>query len=312
LLYVIIPRTFIIFLCANKITREKKSMKIDWSDDYFQTKIRLAQESRIKKLKEDIEHTVMLEFAKYSEAIAVYVREKLYNKNIVPILKEFRETGGRIKDLEDNTEQICKRFEKDMQKYIINAQDDFQKSLSAQITRVVGREFSAPFLTLDDKRQVFGTSSADSVGHSMAQGITDVISIAVTTAVAGSIATISGGFGSKVGVAIMVVLLHTTGPIGWIIGAVAGALLGGGVSFLARDSITDVVKSRNLPPFVTKNLLTEAKLMKQIEEGRQRIYDTVKKEIEKEIQSLSYKVSGQIISEIIKALNLNKYSMLTD
>ncbi|MDH5203123.1 MAG: DUF2868 domain-containing protein [Nitrospirota bacterium] len=311
LLYVIIPRTFIIFLYANKISREKKRMKIDWSDDYFQTRIRLAQESRIKKLREDIENTVTLELAKYSESIAVYVREKLYNKKIVPIMKEFRETGGRIKDLEDNTEQICIRFEKDMQKYMINAQDDFQKSLSAQIARVVGREFSAPFLTLDGKRQVIGTPSTDSVGHSMARGITDVIGIAVTTAVAGSIATISGGFGSKVGVAIMVVLLHTTGPIGWIIGLVAGALLGGGVSFLARDSITDVVKRHNLPPFVTKNLLTEAKLTKQIEEGRQRIYDTVKEEIEKEIRPLSCKVSEQIINDIIKALNLKKYSILS-
>jgi len=302
LIFVIVPRCMLCLIEIINIQRAKMNLKINVSDQYFQTIISEAYESRIKKLGEDVTGIVKIEISKFSEAVAVFVKEKLYDSKIVPKLNGFRNTGGRINDLIHEIEGSCENFENEIQKYIKIAKNDLQASLAIQIEKLIGKKLPILNLELKGDFNKPKASEVDVVGKSMAQDLTNAISITVTTAVAGSIAKVSGGFGSKLGIAIVVTLFGTTGPVGWIIGAVAGLVVGGGISWLAKDKITETIKNQKLPSLMTKQLLSEATLNKRIDEGRQKLINDVKTEVENELQQSAPEIADSIISEIIKAL----------
>jgi len=128
--------------------------------------------------------------------------------------------------------------------------------------------------------------------------MTSSISLAVTGAVAATMGTVSGGFGKVLGVAVISTLLHTTGPVGFLIGALAGLLLGGSASVLARDKITDAVKNRSFPGFSTRMLLGESRMNRMIEEGRTRLYASIRRQIEDKLIEHKDEVTDQILSNI--------------
>lgn len=304
LMFVIIPRSLLYLNEVRLVNDLKKSFEVDIREQYFQTTIKRACETRAKRLREDIENIVTLEVAKYSESLAVFVREKLYNKMVVPKLIEFRNTGGRINDLIVGIESSCEVFEHEIQNYVDTARKDFQTSLVIQVNRLIGKELSMPEMEIKGHIQKTQASDVDTVGQSMTRDMTSAVGLAVTTAITLSIATVSGGFGTKLGVAIIVLLFGTTGPVGWIVGAIAGLLLGGGVSLLAKDKISDTLKNKKLPSLVVKGMLTETRLAKMIEEGRLKIYNDVKAEVEKELKPESQEIAKRIFAEIAKAINL--------
>jgi hypothetical protein len=85
--------------------------------------------------------------------------------------------------------------------------------------------------------------------------------------------------GKSLGIAILSALLGTTGPIGLLIGGLLGLLGGGGAYLLARDRLSEAVKTWRIAASLARLALRDRKL----EESRQAIYATVKKKVQTQL-----------------------------
>ena len=81
-----------------------------------------------------------IESAKLAEAIAVFVRDQLYDARVVPVLRRFRETGGRVADLEADLAATCEAFSPQLERFVISAHDDFVRALAARAARLIGAD----------------------------------------------------------------------------------------------------------------------------------------------------------------------------
>jgi hypothetical protein len=263
---------------------------------------------RIKVLSDQMLHkeistAVKAEVSRLSETIALYSRDRFYDDKVVPQLIQFRNNGGRIRDLEEAISQQSEGFKVELESFLETAQDDFKQSLSEHVSEMIGKKLSAIEVNVEQGIDVQANAYQKALDDTVTSQITSGISLAVTAAVAAAVGTLSGGFGKVLGIAVISTLLHTTGPIGFIIGAFAGLLLGGGVSMLAKDKITDVVKNQKFPAFSTQLILRESKMNQTVEEGRAQVYTLTKTEILNKLTPYIEEITNQIISKIALVIN---------
>jgi hypothetical protein len=232
------------------------------------------------------------------ESVALFTRDKFYDVHIVPLFYQFRQNGGRIHDLEHEITQLSEKFRTELDSFLEGAQKDFRKSLSAGVSRVMGKKLSSIEVPVGNGIYVNPDTFRKALDESITHNMTDSISVAVTAAVAADAGTISGGFGKVLGIAIVSALLHTSGPIGFLIGALAGLLLGGGASVLAKDKITDIVKNRKFPGISTRILMSESKLNRTIEQARLQVYTVIKTEAEEKLAPHREMITGSRVSQI--------------
>jgi hypothetical protein len=238
-----------------------------------------------------------------AEAVGAYARDNFYDRHVIPRLNDFRTHGGRISDLEHMIAEESTSFEPELEHFLSERQSIFNISLASGVSQVVGRKLSPALMSLDKDVRTLSGRSAQQYGGPVSRDMTTAINITVTAAIAASLGTISGGFGKALGVAVISTLLHTTGPVGFLIGALGGLLLGGSAALLAKEKITGMVQDRNFPAFVTKAVLSESKLEKSIAEGRSQVYQSTKSEIEETLSPYIDEITGRIVSEIRPVLH---------
>ena len=81
------------------------------------------------------------------------------------------------------------------------------------------------------------------------------IGLSVGTSIALALATVSGGIGQQLGIAILATVLGTTGPIGFLIGLVAGAVIAAGAWWMGKERIAETVETSSLPAAVARAAL---------------------------------------------------------
>jgi hypothetical protein len=226
------------------------------------------------------------------------VQDNFYDTHIVPQFIRFRNNGGRVRDLETEIERESEKFRDTLNSFLQDAQDNFLNSLSEGVSEIIGKKLSAIEIDLGRHVHVKPETYREALDDSVTRNMTNAISVAVTAAVAATVGTISGGFGKVLGIAIVSTILHTTGPVGFLIGAIAGLLLGGGAAVLAKDKITDIVKNRKFPAFTTQMLLREAKMTRMMHEGREEVYRLIRAETERKLLHQGEDITNQILSRI--------------
>jgi hypothetical protein len=134
------------------------------------------------------------------------------------------------------------------------------------------------------------THLGDRVGGEMAAIVGGVVSASVAV-VAG---TVAGGFGDVIGVAVLLGVLES-GPLGWIVGALAG-LLGTGVAlWLGRDVLRDGIKAVRLPARVVKAATVSARRYERIiADGRTKCDAAVRRELERKLDPLARKIADEV------------------
>ena len=102
----------------------------------------------------------------------------------------------------------------------------------------------------------------------ISQQFTSAIGLSVGTSIALAIATVSGGLGKYLGVAIVATLLHTTGPVGFLIGLIGGAVVAAGAWWLGKAKVADAVEALDLPAVVVRTALWESRFQRPADDGR--------------------------------------------
>ena len=298
LIFVLPERVLLIFFEAGRIRGITRNRTIDLKDPYYARYTTLSLEMQETHLQNEISSLVDNELSSMCESVARFTRDKFYDVHIVPLFHQFRQNGGRIRDLENEISQQSEIFRTELDSFLEGAQEDLKKSLSAGVSRVMGKKLASIEVTIGKGIHVDPDTFRKALDASVTQNMTDFISAAVTAAVAAAAGTISGGFGKVLGIAVVSALLHTTGPIGFLIGALGGLLLGGSASVLAKDKITGIVKNQNFPGFSTRIMMGESKLNRAVEQARSQVYTVIKTEAEEKLSPHREMITKNIVSQI--------------
>ncbi len=302
-MYVIPERFLLVLLESGRLKSLAGKVTIHPGEHYYVRCAALAREMQASRLQKDISLAVREEVDRLSDSIAVFARNRFYDDHIVPQLVQFRNNGGRIRDLEDVISQESDDFKAELEGFLETAQDEFKQTLAERISEVIGEKLSPIEVNVEQGMDFHASAYRKALDESVTAKMTGGISMAVTAAVAATVGTLSGGFGKVLGIAVISTILHTTGPIGFIIGALAGLLLGGGASILAKDKITDAVKNQKFPAFSTQLMLRESKMDQTVEQGRVQVYTLIKTHIREKLDPFIEDMTDQIISKIAPSLN---------
>jgi hypothetical protein len=109
-------------------------------------------------------------------------------------------------------------------------------------------------------------------------------------------AAVGGGLGSELGIAIISTLLGTTGPVGFVIGLVGGAVAAGAALWLGKDSVAAAVHNLPLPAAVVKTALWESRFQRLIAEGRAQCEESVRLEAARRLNALQPEITDAIVA----------------
>jgi len=296
-LVVFAPRAILAILSTRHARTEARSIQLDLSEAYYAEKISTAREGHTHRIRDGIATTFRLEIGKLAESVALFVREQFFDKIVAPTLVTFRNRGGRIKDLEAELSDSTAKFESKLSEHLRTAQQELQQSLGAGIQSVIGRELHRTSSALG-KVSPGSLRLEQKLTGSVATNVGDTIGATVTAATAAAVATISGGIGKTLGIAILSSLLGTSGPIGLLIGGIVALAVVGGAYLLGRNRVTEAVKGWRIPASVVSLALRDSK----IEQAREATYAQVRQEIQSRLDPQISEVTEAILQQMSLAV----------
>ena len=248
-----------------------------------------------------IEKEVVNGAKQFSEDVASFVGQSLYEERIVPRLRQFREEGGKISELKSEIQSLSEAFASQIESYVAEIRlSEFQRTLSQRVGEIL-KSLGTDFIVLKEPQAVLGGMKITSGGNTdmgMSQQFTSAIGLSVGTSIALAMATVCGGLGKYLGVAIVATLLHTTGPVGFLMGLIAGAVVAAGAWWLGKEKVADAVESLDLPAVVVRTALWESRFQRLADDGRKQCEDSVRAEVDERLKALQPRITTEILSRV--------------
>jgi hypothetical protein len=113
---------------------------------------------------------------------------------------------------------------------------------------------------------------------------------------------VSGGFGHKLGLAIAVALLGTSGPVGFLIGALAGVAAAGGAYWAGRERVAGAIRRVALPGALLRMALPQARFERLLADGGRRCREAVEGALRSALDELAPEIASQIWRKVKPAL----------
>jgi hypothetical protein len=300
-LAVVGPRLLLAAIAGARLRRVSRRLDLGLDQPYYTSILKHAREVQVVRVKEEIGSAVRAECERFADGLAAFVTESLYDGRIAPRLAGFRESGGRIVELEAAVRAECEDFEDDLAHHMEEAQRRFEADLAAEVWQRIGRRLIVPHAStkrLGSAVVEIPGRSVGSVGEALSGRLAGDFAAAVTLASAAVVGTLSGGFGSHLGAAILVVLLHTTGPVGFLLGAVGGAALAGAALWAGRERVREVARSLPLPATALRLALPSGRFERIVAEGRERCRSAVRELVGAKLEPLTDELADQVWARI--------------
>jgi hypothetical protein len=93
-------------------------------------------------------------------------------------------------------------------------------------------------------------------------------------------------------------LLHTTGPVGFVIGLIAGAVVAAGAWWFGKAEIAAAVENLYLPAAVVRTALWESRFQRLADDGRKKCEDSVRGEVDERLKTLQPRITTEILSRV--------------
>ena len=291
LIIIFIPRTLLSIYYTRKARFSLEPL--NFSEDYYQKTILKDREKLIDIIREGIHEIISKKINKTGETISEFVLKDYYEQHITPILLKFRETGGKIKDLEYKLINSQQRFEPILLNYLEEVQEEFRDGVLTELNLFLGRRLDIDINTVSTYQPKSDEIDQKLAGR-IASDIGDTIGGTVVTTVSLAAGSISGGIGKSLGIAIISGLLGVSGPVGLLIGGILTAATLGGVYKRKRSRISNMVKDIPLPALAIKATLTDAK----IEKTRKETYEHTEKEIKNMLEPKIEEITQTILKDL--------------
>ena len=245
-----------------------------------------------------IEKEVGAQAQTFSVKVAGFVAAKLYDEQIVPKLILFRERGGKIADLKSELTSTTVAFLPKIQSFITDtALPELQLALSQRLGEVL-KSIGTSFIDVKDPQIAFEELSIFPAGRTelkISNEFSRALAFSVGTSIALAIAAVGGGIGEQLGIAIIATVLGTTGPIGFLIGLVAGAMVAAGAWWFGKDKITETVEHILLPAAVVRTALWQSRFQRLLAEAREKCEESVRAKVDENLQTLIPQITDEIL-----------------
>jgi hypothetical protein len=295
--FIVVPRSLLAWAESRRLRMQGRALDLHLNREYFTAIIEQARAMRTSEIEAFIGSDVRIEAAKFAEGLASFVCDALYDRRIAERLRAFAANGGRLSELELEIANECEQFQSELEAALPRAQTEFQQALVRAVRQSIAEqvEFAAEASAdLGSDLRAASQASASRVGDALSTGVGDAVGAAVSAAAAAGAGILSGGFGSKIGIAVLTGLLHTTGPVGFVVGAASGLVVAGGSYVAGRKRVGQLVKTTALPSALTRLLLSQ----KRIESGRAQCHDGVRRVIDEKLDTLAPEISDEIWRQV--------------
>ena len=293
LLIILIPRAVLAAWQWKNIKRLRGDINLKL-DPYYGEVI----EAPVRAL---IEKEVANGAKQFSEDIAAFVGEKLYAERIVPRLRQFREEGGKVSELKSEIRSLSEAFVPQIELYVTETRlSELQRTLSQRVGEIL-KSLGTDFIVLKEPQAVLGGMKIDTRGSAdmgISRQFTSAIGLSIGTSIAIAMATVSGGLGKYLGVAIVATLLHTTGPLGFLIGLIGGVVVAAGAWWLGKEKVADAVENVYLPAAIVRTALWESRFQRLADDGRQKCEDSVRAEVDERLGALQPRITNEILARV--------------
>ncbi|MCX5740490.1 MAG: DUF2868 domain-containing protein [Proteobacteria bacterium] len=303
LLFVVIPRVLLAAAATLRSRRQERAVALPLDDAYFESLLAGVRKIQIERIETAIGGDVRSATAQLADAVADFVCGRLYDARLVPKLRAFRDAGGSVESLERQMEDECQAFEPELEAQLVRARGEFEGTLAAAIERTLGRSFGVgPNGGLTISAGELSRSSPGGLGTSLGREVGAAVGAAVTAGVSLVVATISGGFGSHLGAAVLVGLLHTTGPVAFLIGGLGGLGFAAMSWYVGREQLAQRMKSLSLPRSIARVVLRDSALERLSEQGREQCRSAVRERLDTELAPLVPQLAEEIWAKLRLAL----------
>jgi hypothetical protein len=245
-----------------------------------------------------IEKEVADETRQFSEDVATFVSQKLYEERIAPRLRRFRTEGGKVSDLKAEIQSLSGAFAPQIESYVAETRlPELQSTLSQRVGEIL-KSLGTDFTVLEEPQAVLGgmnIRTGDNPDMGLSRQFTGAIGLSIGTSIALAVATVSGGLGKYLGVAIVATLLHTTGPVGFLIGLIAGAVIAAGAWWLGKEKVAEAVEGFHLPGVVVRTALWESRFQRLADDGRKKCRESVRAEVDERLEALQPRITAEIL-----------------
>jgi membrane protein implicated in regulation of membrane protease activity len=124
------------------------------------------------------------------------------------------------------------------------------------------------------------------------------IGLSVGTSIALVVAAVGGGIGQELGIAVIATVLSTSGPIGFLIGLIAGAVIAAGAWWLGKEKITESIENISLPGAVVRTALWPSRFQRLVDEARQKCQDSVRAKVDEKLTTVVPKITTEILIRV--------------
>ena len=163
------------------------------------------------------------------------------------------------------------------------------------------KSIGTDFLDIKDPKAVLDgltISSADRPELNISNEFSRAIGVSVGASIALAVATVSGGIGHELGIAILATVLGTTGPVGFLIGLVAGAVIAAGAWWMGKEKIAETVENISLPGAIARAALWPSRFQRLLDEARRKCEDSVRAEVNEKMKVLMPKITTAILMRV--------------
>lgn len=303
-LYIVLPRASAIVIPRAIATLRRGSThrdvarpwSIDFDSEYYRNLLTRALSVAPRKLEDHAREAVREECRTLADRLSSFVCRHLYDERLAPRIREFRETGGSLTELEAELERECEDFRPVLDREMEGAAGEFEDRLVSRVSRLLGdaEDTSArPPDTLTGEVSESSSRTATYMGERVSGDLTTIVANVVSTSVAVVVGTVSGGFGEALGIALLVGIVET-GPVGWIVGAVAGFVATSALFSVGKRGVKEKIKEISLPAWGLKTVLWKGRYEGLIEEGRQRCEEAIHEALLEELDPLAVRIGDHI------------------
>jgi hypothetical protein len=301
LLAVVLPRALLAASAERRSARIGPALELGLGAPYFTAILKQAREIQVGRVKQEIGSAVRQECARFADDLARFVSDGLYDRRVVPLLEAFRADGGSVASLESQIREACAGFEPELAAHMSSAERAFEEGLARDVLERVRPDL---VLTpggagrLAETARDLPAHSVRQVGSAVSGKLSRDLAAAVALAVGAVAGTLSGGFGAHLGAAILVALLHTSGPVAFLIGALGGTLVAAGALVVGRERVKQAVRGASLPGPIVRLALRRARFERLVANGRERCAASVRELVGAKLEPLTDELAEQVWARV--------------
>lgn len=291
-LFIVVPRLILAAAQGLYIRRAKSAVKIDF-DGYFAGLIRPQVEGLIiREIDRGVQH--------FAQTMANFVCERFYDNRIVAELTLFRANGGKISELRQRIDERCEAFRDEISSFADTAVKELEGAVAPGVDRILSaiqQDFRFAARMRQDHLgdlEILPRHELDRSVTPIGEGFTDALGITISASIAVALGTLAGGFGESLEIAVIVALFGTTGPVGFLIGALAGLVVGAGAWWFGRDKITEQIENISLPGKLVRTVLWQSRFESLLKDGRAKCHDLVKTRVSALMAPLSSRIGNEV------------------